>query len=229
MGWVRMIDLTTGAADLELQSTSSRRDRVWNMLDRSALPAVRLLALTREHWDAVRTIYEEGLGTGQASFETRAPDWIGWDAAHLGHCRLVAVQGEPVLGWAALAPVSRREVYAGVAEVSVYVAASARGRGIGRLLLEELIRQSESAGIWTLQASIFPENLASLRLHESCGFRQLGRRERIARHYGVWRDTVLCERRSRVTGQQALTEPQNARATPSATPSAPTEREGLGQ
>jgi phosphinothricin acetyltransferase len=152
------------------------------------------------HWPAVRAIYLEGLAGGHATFETEAPDWPAWDAAHLPQCRLIAREEDAVLGWAALAPVSRRAVYAGVAEVSVYVAARARGKGIGRRLLEELIRRSETEGIWTLQASIFPENAASVRLHEACGFRQLGRRERIGRHHGVWRDTVLYERRSSIAG-----------------------------
>lgn len=152
------------------------------------------------HWPAVRAIYLEGLAGGHATFETEAPDWPAWDAAHLPHCRLIAREEDAVLGWAALAPVSRRAVYAGVAEVSVYVAARGRRKGIGRRLLEELIRRSETEGIWTLQASIFPENAASVRLHEACGFRQLGRRERIGRHHGVWRDTVLYERRSSIAG-----------------------------
>jgi len=152
------------------------------------------------HWPAVRSIYLEGLAGGHATFETEAPDWPAWDAAHLPQCRLIAREEDAVLGWAALAPVSRRAVYAGVAEVSVYVAARGRRKGIGRRLLEELIRRSETEGIWTLQASIFPENAASVRLHEACGFRQLGRRERIGRHHGVWRDTVLYERRSSIAG-----------------------------
>jgi len=157
-------------------------------------------ALRAEHWPEVRAIYEEGLAGGHATFETAAPEWPEWDAAHLPNPRLVAGEGKRVLGWAALSPVSRRAVYAGVAEVSVYVAGRARGRGIGRRLLEELIEASEAAGIWTLQASIFPENEASVRLHAACGFRFLGRRERIARHHGAWRDTVLYERRSRSVG-----------------------------
>jgi L-amino acid N-acyltransferase YncA len=152
------------------------------------------------HWNRVRAIYLEGLATNQASFETTAPDWASWDASHLRHSRLVATRGADVLGWAALSPVSSRRVYAGVAEVSVYVASEARRQGLGRLLLEELVRQSEAAGIWTLQASIFPENVASVELHKACGFRLVGRRERIAQHHGAWRDTVLYERRSRVVG-----------------------------
>lgn len=154
-----------------------------------------------EHWPLIKAIYEEGLATGQASFETQSADWEAWDEGHLPHSRLVALQGGDVIAWAALAPVSRRVAYAGVAEVSVYVAGRARGRGVGRRLLQELVRQSELAGIWTLQASIFPENAASIRVHQACGFRLVGRRYRIARHYGVWRDTVLYERRSEVTGR----------------------------
>ena len=167
--------------------------------DRSRSSVV-LGPLGPEHWPEVRAIYEEGLAGGHATFETASPDWPEWDAAHLSHSRLVARDGETVLGWAALSPVSPRAVYAGVAEVSVYVLGRARGRGIGRRLLEELIVTSESAGIWTLQASIFPENEASVRLHQACGFRFLGRRERIARHHATWRDTVLYERRSRSVG-----------------------------
>ena len=151
-------------------------------------------------WPAVRAIYEEGLATGQASFETVAPEWEAWDANHCPDGRLVARQGEQVIGWAALSPVSRRAVYRGVAEVSVYVAAAARGRGAGRALLVALIEASEAAGVWTLQASIFPENEASVALHRACGFRVVGRRERVAQHHGVWRDTLLLERRSSRAG-----------------------------
>lgn len=151
-------------------------------------------------WPAVRDIYEQGMATGHATFETAAPDWQVWDAGHLVDCRLIASDAGRVLGWSALAPISRRAVYSGVAEVSVYVAVEARGQRVGDTLLGALIKASEAHGIWTLQASIFPENDASLRLHQRHGFRLLGRRERIARHYGVWRDTVLLERRSRVVG-----------------------------
>jgi phosphinothricin acetyltransferase len=151
-------------------------------------------------WEFVRAIYLEGIATGQATFETEAPDWERWDAGHLPLCRLVARNGDGVLGWAALSPVSRREVYAGVAEVSVYVAVSARGFGVGGPLMRALIEAAERHSVWTLQSSIFPENLASLALHLKHGFREVGRRERIARHHGVWRDTVVLERRSRVVG-----------------------------
>lgn len=159
-----------------------------------------ILLMSPQDWEFVRAIYIEGIATGQATFETEAPDWERWDAGHLPQCRLVARNGDRVLGWAALSPVSRREVYAGVAEVSVYVAASARGGGVGGALMRALIEASERHGIWTLQSSIFPENLASGALHLKHGFREVGRRERIARHNGVWRDTVVLERRSRAVG-----------------------------
>lgn len=151
-------------------------------------------------WEFVREIYLEGIATGQATFETEAPDWERWDASHWPHCRLVARNGDSVLGWAALSPVSKREVYAGVAEVSVYVSAAARGRGVGGALMRALIEASERHGVWTLQSSVFPENQASIGLHLKHGFRELGRRERVARLHGVWRDTVLLERRSRLVG-----------------------------
>lgn len=154
----------------------------------------------------VRAIYEEGMATGNATFETAAPDWQDWDADHVASCRIVAAVDGTVVGWAALGPVSRRAAYRGVAEVSVYVAGAARGRGVGRALLEELVGQAERAGFWTLQASIFPENLASLRLHLACGFREIGRRERIGRLHGAWRDTVLLERRSATVGGAARTD-----------------------
>ena len=147
-------------------------------------------------WDAVCAIYLEGIRTGHATFETEAPGWERWDEAHLPFARLVMRDGDTISGWTALSPVSRREVYRGVAEVTVYVAEAARGRGIGRVLLEALIEAAESNGVWTLQASIFPENTASVALHRRCGFREVGRRERIARLHGAWRDTLLFERRS---------------------------------
>ncbi len=151
-------------------------------------------------WPQVRAIYLAGLATGQATFETDAPAWAVWDAGHLAAPRLVARVGDEVAGWAALSPVSGRCVYAGVAEVSVYVDAARRGAGVGRALLTALVNAAEQAGLWTLQAGIFPENEASVRLHLACGFREVGRRERIGRRDGVWRDTLLLERRSRVVG-----------------------------
>jgi phosphinothricin acetyltransferase len=167
----------------------SERERDWVL--RSMRPA---------DWPPVRAIYAEGIATGDATFETQAPSWDAWDAGHLPHPRIVAAREREVLGWAALSPVSGRCVYAGVAEVSVYVAARARGRGVGRCLLEALIAESEANGIWTLQAGIFPENGGSAALHERCGFRVVGRRERLGRMAGRWRDVLLLERRSKVTG-----------------------------
>jgi len=151
-------------------------------------------------WEAVRTIYAEGIATRQATFEIEVPSWPDWDASHLRFARLVARQGEIVIGWAALSPVSRRKAYAGVAEVSVYVSQDHRGTGIGRQLLDALIAQSEKHGIWSLQAVTFPENAGSVALHRRCGFREVGRRERIATLDGGWRDTVLMERRSQQIG-----------------------------
>ncbi|MCB8945638.1 MAG: N-acetyltransferase [Ardenticatenaceae bacterium] len=153
-----------------------------------------------EDWPQVQTIYKEGLDTGNATFETQTPEWEAWDKKHLTHSRLVARQGDVVMGWAALTPVSARAVYAGVAEVSIYIGAVHRGQGIGHALMAALITEAEAHGIWTLQASIFPENVASVQLHLRHGFRQLGRRERIAQLHGVWRDTVILERRSQVVG-----------------------------
>jgi L-amino acid N-acyltransferase YncA len=147
-------------------------------------------------WPAVQAIYRDGIATGDATFDTEAPGWAAWDRDHLPDHRLVATREGRVVGWAALAPVSRRRCYAGVAEVSVYVAAAAVGQGVGRALLGELVRRTEAAGIWTLQAGVFPENTASLALHRSCGFRTVGVRERLGRHQGRWRDVVLLERRS---------------------------------
>lgn len=165
-------------------------------------------------WPAVREIYREGIATGNATFETEVPDWEKWDASHRQDCRLVAL--EPideavaeflipfdkltVLGWAALSPVSSRRVYRGVAEVSVYVAASARRRGVGKEMLQALVQESEVNGIWTLQAGIFPENAASISLHRFCGFRDVGVRRRIGRLGETWRDVVLMERRSATVG-----------------------------
>ena len=153
-------------------------------------------------WEAVRAIYLEGIATGNATFETEAPDWETWNRNHLSFARLIARDDLSILGWAALSPVSSRQVYAGVAEVSVYVAASGRGMGVGRSLLVALIDEAERNGIWTLQAGIFPENTASIALHKSCDFREVGRRERLGILRGVWRDVILMERRSRAIGTE---------------------------
>jgi L-amino acid N-acyltransferase YncA len=151
-------------------------------------------------WGQVKEIYLEGIATGNATFETVAPSWEQWDAAHLPFARLVGRQDGELIGWAALSPVSQRFVYGGVAEVSVYVSAAARRAGIGRKLLQALIDESEQNGIWTLQAGMFPENIGSLALHQTCGFREVGRRQRIGKMNGIWRDTILLERRSTVVG-----------------------------
>ena len=152
-------------------------------------------------WTAVAQIYAEGLATGHATFETAVPTWEAWDKAHLATCRLVAKNSEDaVVGWAALTAVSGRCVYAGVAEVSVYVAAAARGQGVGKQLLQALIASSEADDIWTLQAGIFAENSASVQLHEACGFRIVGKREKLGQLDGRWRDVLLLERRSNVVG-----------------------------
>ena len=161
---------------------------------------IRIEAMTAADWPAVAAIYAEGIATGDATFETAPPSWERWDAAHLPDHRLVARDGGEVLAWAALAPVSDRCVYAGVAENSIYVAAAARGRGVGRRLLTALVEQAEQAGIWTVQTGIFPENRASLALHARCGFRVVGVRERLGQLHGRWRDVLLLERRSRVAG-----------------------------
>lgn len=153
-----------------------------------------------DHWPAVRSIYLDGIATGAATFETDAPSWPEWNANHLEFARLVACENEQVIGWAALSPVSQRRAYSGVAEVSVYVSGDRRGKGVGRALLEHLIRESEQNGIWTLQASVFPENAATIALHRACGFREVGKRERIGKLNGTWRDTLLLERRSQITG-----------------------------
>lgn len=160
----------------------------------------RIETMRAADWDQVRAIYLEGIATGNATFEQEAPSWEQWDRTCLQRPRLTARHDETILGWAALSPVSAREVYRGVAEVSVYISASARGRGIGRALLEALIDESEREGLWTLQAGIFPENEASIRLHLGCGFQKVGRRERMGKLRGVWRDVILLERRSQKVG-----------------------------
>jgi phosphinothricin acetyltransferase len=173
-----------------------------------------ILPMPPDLWPAVREIYREGIATGNATFETELPQWEKWDSNHHQSCRLIALEprdaavpeilvpldGANVLGWAALSPVSSRRVYAGVAEVSVYVATTARGRGVGKALLEALVQESEMNGIWTLQAGIFPENAASIALHKVCGFQKVGIRRRIGKLADQWRDVMLLERRSPSAG-----------------------------
>jgi phosphinothricin acetyltransferase len=152
--------------------------------------------LRPEHWPEVARIYAGGIATGEATFETEVPSWEGWDESHLTGHRFVAVHDGEVVGWVAVSPVSDRCVYGGVVENSVYVAERARGGGVGRALLERLIASTEAAGVWTIQTGIFPENEASVRLHERVGFEVVGRRKRLGKLNGVWRDVLLLERRS---------------------------------
>lgn len=162
---------------------------------------MKIVKLDASHYNAVKEIYELGIATGNATFQTEAPSWEDWDKSHLTTCRLVALnENEKVMAWAALTPVSGRCVYAGVAEVSVYVHSNYQGKGIGKRILEELISQSEEHNLWTIQAGIFPENTASLKLHEQLGFRRIGYREKIGKMKNVWRDTIQLERRSKKVG-----------------------------
>ncbi|WP_214225652.1 GNAT family N-acetyltransferase [Pedobacter sp. B4-66] len=152
------------------------------------------------NWPSVVVIYVQGFSTKKATFQTEAPTWEEWNKSHSEGLRFVATINEIITGWAALSPVSSRAVYAGVMEVSVYVHEDYRGMGVGNVLLERLITESEAKGIWTLQSGIFPENLGSIALHEKFGFRKIGYREKIGKMDGVWRDTVLMERRSKTVG-----------------------------
>ncbi|WP_100012341.1 GNAT family N-acetyltransferase [Lentibacillus sediminis] len=151
-------------------------------------------------WEQIREIYIEGIHTGNATFDTEAPEWGGWDNKYLPECRLVAREGDAVLGWAALLPTSSRAAYAGVAELSIYLRASAAGKGLGTRLMQALIEESEADGFWTLQSGIFPENETSIRLHKRAGFREIGVRQRVGKLNGAWRDVVMLERRSTVVG-----------------------------
>jgi len=183
------------------------RDRVQGLVDdlapaapvRTAHAGFSVEPMLAEHADAVLAIYQAGIDEGNATFETSAPEWSLFDATHLREHRFVAVDHDrTVLGWVAAVAVSDRCVYAGVVEHSVYVHPSARGRGVGRALLDALVASTEAAGIWTIQSGIFAENSASAALHRAAGFREVGRRERLGRHHGLWRDVVLIERRSPV-------------------------------
>jgi phosphinothricin acetyltransferase len=159
-------------------------------------PDLTFAPLLETHWPAVQRIYQEGIDTGQATFETLAPEWQRFETGHTPDCRLVALEKDRVIAWAALSPFSSRPVYKGVAEASLYVASAARGQGAGSVVMEQLIRSSEECGYWTLLAKIFPENAASLALTRKFGFRQVGVLRHIGRHHGVWRDVVLLERRA---------------------------------
>jgi phosphinothricin acetyltransferase len=164
---------------------------------KTTLTARKMLAAD---WPAVSEIYLQGIATGFATFETNAPTYETWDSAHMKACRIVVSENEKILGWVALSPVSSRCVYGGVAEVSVYVAKNHRGKGVGKMLMEHLIDESEAEGLWTIQSGIFPENYGSIELHKKVGFRYIGKRERVAKLYGVWKDNLLFERRSKKIG-----------------------------
>ncbi len=151
-------------------------------------------------WEDVSKIYLEGIATGFATFEAKVPSYEQWDKAHTEHCRLVAEKDGEIMGWAALSPVSSRCVYGGVGEVSVYISNKSRGKGVGKLLMEHLIKESEKAGFWTIQSGIFPENIGSIKLHEKTGFRYIGKRERVGKIHGVWKDNLLFEKRSEKVG-----------------------------
>ena len=163
---------------------------------------MEIISIRKHHYPSVSTIYAEGLATGKATFETKVPSWEAWDQSHLKVCRIAVMDQNKMLGWAALSPVSKREVYKGVAELSLYVSESARGNGVGKLLLTKLIVESELNNFWTLQAGIFSSNEASINLHKKCGFRVIGYREKIAKRDGQWMDNTLMERRSKVIGLQ---------------------------
>ena len=152
-------------------------------------------------WHSVSKIYEDGIATGFATFETSIPTYESWDAAHMASCRLIAMEGEKILGWAALSPVSSRCVYGGIGEVSVYIGKDSRGKGAGKLLMHTLIKESEAEGLWTIQSGIFPENKGSIELHKKVGFRYIGKRERVGKLDGEWKDNLLFERRSETVGK----------------------------
>ncbi len=151
-------------------------------------------------WNTVAEIYKQGIETGNATFQQEIPEWEVWDKGHLTSCRLVAMVEDEIIAWAALSPVSSRQVYSGVAEVSIYVNNMFRGQKVGTQLMKKLIEESENTGFWTLQAGIFPENESSLRIHASLGFRVIGYREKVGKMNDVWRDTILLERRSKRVG-----------------------------
>ncbi|WP_074405502.1 GNAT family N-acetyltransferase [Aquimarina megaterium] len=159
---------------------------------------IKIAYFTEEDWPAISAIYKEGIDTGVATFETQLPTWKAWDISHSKPCRIKAIRKNTIAGWAALSPTSKREVYKGVAEVSIYITQKYRGLGIGKLLLSKLIEESEKAGFWTLQAGIFRNNKASIDLHKSLGFREIGYREKVAKLDDIWHDNILLERRSKI-------------------------------
>ncbi|MFT3796623.1 GNAT family N-acetyltransferase [Flavobacterium sp.] len=163
---------------------------------------MEIKTITEIDYAAVSRIYQEGITTGMATFETQVPNWTDWDKSHLQNCRFAAYENGEMLGWCALTAVSNRCIYAGVAEVSIYVAQKARGKGIGFALLNHTIQESEKQNYWTLQSGIFEENTSSIKLHEKCGFRTVGLRERIGKINGLWKNNVVMERRSKIVGNE---------------------------
>ncbi|SDQ21042.1 GNAT family N-acetyltransferase [Flagellimonas zhangzhouensis] len=161
---------------------------------------MKIRPMTAEDWDSVSQIYAEGIATGFATFETQTPTFEHWDKAHISKCRFVAEEDGEIMGWVALSPVSSRCVYGGVGEVSVYIATKSRGKGVGKQLMQRLIEESEKAGYWTLQSGVFPENEASIKLHDKVGFRFIGKRERVGKIHGIWKDNLLFEKRSEKVG-----------------------------
>lgn len=161
---------------------------------------MELILIKNEHYSEVSRIYKEGLDTGMATFETLIPNWDSWNANHLHFARIAFIENAKMLGWAALSKISNRNVYHGVAEVSLYVSKNSRNKGIGKKLLNELIKQSESNGIWTLQSGIMRANEISIQLHLECGFRKIGYREKIGKLHDIWLDNVIMERRSKIVG-----------------------------
>ncbi len=159
---------------------------------------ITIKSMLPEHWSEVAIIYQDGVETGMATFEKEIPSWEVWDSNHIKACRIIAVLNKKIVGWAALSPVSSRCVYGGVGEVSVYVSNGFRGNQIGEKLLRRLIMESEENGLWTIQSSVFPENIGSIKLHEKVGFRKIGYREKIGALNGVWKDNILLEKRSKL-------------------------------
>lgn len=159
---------------------------------------IKIAYFTQEDWPTISAIYKEGIDTGIATFETQVPTWETWDVSHIKSSRIKAISNNVITGWAALSPTSKREVYTGVAEVSIYITSKYRGLGMGKLLLSKLIEESEKAGFWTLQAGIFRNNKASIDLHKSLGFREIGYREKVAKLNNIWHDNILLERRSKI-------------------------------
>ncbi|WP_108867478.1 GNAT family N-acetyltransferase [Aquimarina aquimarini] len=160
--------------------------------------SIKIKKITKQDWPSISAIYQEGIDTGIATFETKVPTWKNWNISHIKPCRFKAIIDNCIAGWIALSPASKRKVYQGVAEISIYITSEYRGLGIGRLLLSSAIEESENVGIWTLQAGIFSQNKASISLHTSLGFRIIGYREKIAQLNGIWYDNTILERRSNI-------------------------------